>query len=463
MAYNPNDFAWLPDPNANLDQAAGYVKDAGSHMQELEDLLTSGQIDYKTYQSLYSQFAPQAVSYAGNLTTQGQAQGEAINPYYIPLSQNADLGGADLKTFMGIFKNLTGKDPTGEDIQSYFSNVGDQLKGITGGTRNTSDVHSVINQYLSDQYQPQIQGYQKQQQTDALTSAQGTVQDMIKKQNALDIADLTSPDSMQKLQAKFNQNGLLDSGAFSQGLGDELAHAAASNESNAIAGVTIPGVNNMQNTANAPYQQYLNGLPGGTQQVGQNQQDMTNFGIQNDFAKSIEGMMSPSGASQYGPEIQGFEQAIGLYAQKTSYVCEELIRRGLAIGSDLDLLHLKIMPAMFTKGRAFWCYAIDAQKLVDAANRVGIDWSLWRRRFLDNVIHEKDAESAVNVYALACRDLAMECDPSLWDERVLRTGFWDSLPFIPKLFTYKPFIEALIKVAGMKMHFIIDIPLSQVR
>jgi hypothetical protein len=172
-------------------------------------------------------------------------------------------------------------------------------------------------------------------------------------------------------------------------------------------------------------------------------------------AAQVAGPIAAAAAGSYfGGPAGG--AAAGAAAQKgTSYICLELIRRGLAIESDLDSLHFKIMPAMLKKGRAFWVYAMDAGKLVDAANKKNVDWSKWKTRFLDDVCLAQSPVEAVNLYSLACRDLALECEPSLWDERVLRVGYLDSLPFLPKLFTYKPFLKAFVKVIRMKISFII--------
>ena len=40
----------------------------------------------------------------------------------------------------------------------------------------------------------------------------------------------------------------------------------------------------------------------------------------------------------------------------------------------------------------------------------------------------------------------------------MRVSFFDSLRFIPKLLTYKPYLKALRTVIGMRSRFILDMP-----
>jgi hypothetical protein len=156
--------------------------------------------------------------------------------------------------------------------------------------------------------------------------------------------------------------------------------------------------------------------------------------------------------------INGIAQAGTAKAASTSYICLELIRRGFATKYDLDLLHYEIMPAVFFKARAFVHYAKNGRALVAAANRKGVDWKMWAKPFLGDVIGTGDSVKAANLYAQAFKALCMECAPHLWDERVMRVSFFDSLRFIPVLLTYKPYLKALRKVTGMRSRFILDLP-----
>lgn len=433
----------------------GKISDALQRLRGLQGALQSGQIDYGTYQKLFNQFDPQAQQAVGAITGGGSKAASAGNAagagQFTQLSQE---GGTDLNTFAKQFQNLTGQAPTTDQINDYFTNVAPQLAGT-----NTADQNSLINNFLSTQYQPQIQGYQKQQQTSALNDAQTQAQNLIQQQNQSAITNLTDPSNMQKIEGAFNQNGLLNSGAFSQGLADQLSQAANSNISNAIGGITIPGIQGIENTANAPYEQFMNGLQPGLQQAGQNQQSGINFGLQSSLAQQLAQLQQPNTLQQLAPILQGAAQGGAQGgAAATSYICLELIDRGFATLWDLHLLHYKTMPAVFKKARAFYVYAMNGRQLVEAANKKGVDWKLWLKRFLTDPMLEETSVKAVNCYALAFKDLCMEFAPDLWDERVMREGFLDSLQFIPKLLFYRPYLKALMKITNMKMRFILDMP-----
>ena len=73
-------------------------------------------------------------------------------------------------------------------------------------------------------------------------------------------------------------------------------------------------------------------------------------------------------------------------------------------------------------------------------------------------MNEPDSCKAVDLYADACRQICEMSDVSLWDERVMRTSWVDSLMFIPLLMTYRPFLDALRKCLRIKMLIIYDKP-----
>lgn len=447
------------DPyNLTADPLAGGsagIADALKRLRGLQSQLQSGAIGIDQYQKSFNAIDPAALQQLGSITSQGSNQADsAWNAGGHDLQSLSQSGGTDLNTFAKQYQNLTGQAVGSQQINDYFTNVAPGLAGT-----NTADQNSLINNFLATQYQPEIQGYQKQQQTSALNDAQTQAQNLIQQQNQAAITNLTDPTNMQKIEGAFNQNGLLNSGAFSQGLADQLSQAANSNISNAIGGVTIPGIENIENTQNAPYQQFMNGLQPGLNQAGQNQQSGINFNLQSQLAQELAQLQQPNSWQQAAPVIQGVANgAANGGAQATSYICLELISRGFASLYDLDLLHYKTMPAVFKKARAFYHYAQNGRQLVEAANKKGIDWKLWLKRFLTDPMEFNDPIKSVESYALAFKDLCMECAPELWDERVMRTSFWDSVQFIPKLMFYKPYIKALLKTTSMRMRFILDMP-----
>lgn len=368
--------------------------------------------------------------------------------------------------FSQMFKNMTGQDAGDQDYNNFYQNlVGSQITGGGKGVQGTNyaDVQNLLSPYLQNAYGSQIGNFQQQQQQDQLTKGMKSVQDIVDQQNQNTLKNLTSPQSMAKFNQSMNQNGLLNSGVYSQQLADDLSMGALQNESAGLANFGLPQIQGMAGTANAPYQQFLGNMNGNLQNFGQGATDQYNFTRQGELAQQLQKMMQPSQMQQFAQLGNMGVGALGSIANGTSYVCMELIKRGLATEADLDALHLKIMPALLKKGRAFWTYAMDARALVVIANMYGVDWSQWRTRFLDDMLAARNAIEAVDTYAMACRDLAFAVNAEyLWDARVLRTSYWDSLPFLPMLFTYKPFVKALWKVTKLRMSFLRDIVLSEV-
>lgn len=434
----------------------GRVSDALQRLRGLQGALQSGQIDFDTYNKLFQQFDPQAQQLVQQIGGGGSKSATAANNAGAgQFGQLSNLGGQDLSTFANQFKNLTGQNAGGQDFTNYFSNVG-QILG--SGPQTYADTNTAINQYLQNTYQPQIQKYQQQQQTSALDTAQKQAQDLIGQQNQQTINQLTSPQVQEQFKNAYNRNGMLDSGAFSQGLGDTLANAASGNISSALGNITLPGITGIENTYNAPYQNFLGNQNQNLQNYGQEQNQYNQFNLQKQLAEELGGG-GQSDLQQWMPLLQGLVQGGAQGgASATSYICLELIKRGFATQYDLDMLHYEGMPAVFKKARAFYFYAQHGKELVDAANRKGIDWKPWAKRFLGDVIGVGDPVKAVNLYAKACKDLAMLCAPKLWDERVMRTSFIDSLLFIPRLLFHGPYIKALLKTTWMRMHFILDMP-----
>ena len=194
---------------------------------------------------------------------------------------------------------------------------------------------------------------------------------------------------------------------------------------------------------------------------------LQDFGLESSLAEKLANQAQPSGFEK-GLGYASAASDIGANLAKagpsnygTSYVCKELIRRGLICDMDMDDFHVHIMPAMFKKARAFWKYAMDGAKLVNAVNRKGLDWKHFKPLLFDRVMEEPDPCKAVDLYADACHQLCISADRSLWDPKVYRTSFLDSIPYLPFLFAYKPFLEALWKCIRMKTLILYDRPRCQ--
>src|SRR5579863_517580 len=310
--FNTGLYNTASDPLAS--GIGGGTQDALSRLQQLQSALQSGQIDYNTYQQLFQQFDPSTLSELNNITTQGsnaanQAKGAGLGTFQ-NLSQ---LGGQDLSSFAGQLQNLTGQAPTAEDITNYFNNVGGILSSQPGGANSATytDVNSIINQYLQNQYGPQIQAYQQQQQQNALNTAQNQAQNLVQQQNQATVNQLSSPAVQQQILGSLNNSGQANSGAFQTTLANDLANAAQGNISNVLGGVTIPGITGQESTTNQPYQSYLSNLNPNLQSYGSEQNQYSEFNLESSLANQLAQLSQPSTLTQLAPILQGALQGGG--------------------------------------------------------------------------------------------------------------------------------------------------------
>ena len=234
----------------------------------------------------------------------------------------------------------------------------------------------------------------------------------------------------------------------------------------------IGGLSAAQSALQQPLTQGINQFNTQTGQSNALQNLLVNQGFnQNTFNQEstlgqlLAQMSQPSGVQQdiglagsAGNALTGAAVGTAGASKLTSYVCMELIKRGLICEMDMDDFHVHIMPALFKKGRAFWKYAMDGYNLVQAVNAKGLDWKVFKPLLFDRVMEEPDACKAVDLYADACHQLCISCDRTLWDERVYRSSWWDSLPFIPLLLMYTPFLKALWKCFRIKTLLLYDRP-----
>lgn len=366
--------------------------------------------------------------------------------------------------FSQQFQNATGRPPTADEINQFYSQAVAPVIGTSAGFSGT-DPNAIAQQYIPQAFQQQIQ----QNQAAQLPKLETQISDLASGIGAKTAAQFSDPNNpiYQAFSGGANNLGISpSSGAFQAGIGSTIGNAENSTIQSllsSLGGASIGG--------NQP--QTLQGLQGQGQTAADSMMtrnnNLSDFNLQADLAKQLSDMGQPSGvqnalgmASSSAQGVGGLLQGGAAAKNATSYVCKELIKRGLLCESDMDDFHIHIMPAMFKKGRAFWKYAMDAWKLVDAANKVGIDWSIYKPLLFDRVMDEPNACNAVDLYADACRQLCMESDPTLWDERVMRTSWMDSLPFIPLLLGYEPFREAVGKCIRIKTLIIYDKPRCQV-
>lgn len=382
--------------------------------------------------------------------------------------------GSDTDQFASLFKNYVGRDPTTDEINKFLTQgVTQNYQGITNpGSAFNANPQQFLQNFIQGNFQQEAN---KQAQTQADTAFQGNlkkVQDLVNQQTQATTSDLLNPQgkTFQEFAGLMNNYGITpSSGAFQAGLGNAVGSAAAGNEAAALGQFGIPAISGEQAMASAPYQNNLQNLYPSMGQFNQGINDIYGFNLESVLASDLAGQSAPSGFEKglgyasAGSNILGNLVKFGPSNLGTSYICMALIHHGLATESDLDLLHYKTIGAIWKKARAFWWYATHAKELVRIAELKGINWKSWRSWFLDDPISKPTALEAVEEYITAYESLCRYVGAMhLWDDRVRRVSFLDSLLFLPKVLTYPPFIRAAWKVFKMKQLFILDLPLSRV-
>lgn len=382
--------------------------------------------------------------------------GEMGNPLEQGVSQGTQL-------FKQQFKNLLGRDPTADELGAF------QVNALAGALPNGTnpgygDLNGISQGYIQNTFGPEAAKYQQGQQQSQLSQSQQMIQDLIGKQTDATTKQLTDPSSptYQAFAGRMNNMGISpSSGAFQAGLGGVLGQNASQAINSALGSISIPTIGGIQSLAGNPYEQSFKNSQGALTDLN----NIRDFNLQAILAKQLGSMGQPSGAQNILGMASGAAQGGGSLLQggsaaktATSYVCLELIRHGFLCESDMDDFHVHIMPALFKKGRAFWKYAMDGKRLVDAVNARGLDWKAFKPLLFDRVMDEADSCKAVDLYADACHQLCISADRTLWDPKVYRTSVLDSLRFLPLLFLYTPFLKALWKCVRPKMFWIYDKP-----
>lgn len=410
----------MPPYNQTLDPTS--LSTVDQQLQQLQDALSSGQIDYNTYQQLFNQFAPKAYQGINQWAGGGSASADAAKAAGLEdFNTRYGLGGTDLSTFASQLKNLTGAAPTAQDIQGFMQNIGSQVTPTT----SYADVNALVNQYVQNQYGQQIQDYQQKQQMGQYDIATNKIQDLINQQNKLNLNYLTNPATTQALEGAYNNQGLLNSGAFNEGLANTLAQGANQNQANALGQFGIPAVGNIFSTANAPYANFLGNVNPNLQQFGQNQNALTYFNMQKDLAEQLGQDTGGSGAgtaalqgglsgaatgAKFGPwgaVIGGGVGAAGGYGAKKSgtYLCTHLKKLGLMTEEEVNKVHKKVYPV-------FWFHPIDlikyfffAPAFIIKADEINYDWKILKILLCDRVLEEPTSEKAFQLYKKVCREI----------------------------------------------------------
>lgn len=362
--------------------------------------------------------------------------------YVNPAGSAVTLGGAKgltdkaLQDFTQQVQAVTGQAPTPEQINQFFTSQLTPMasQGQPGGYDpiHPQDITSAIQQYVPTAFADQIGQHQQQSQSSALQKNIDTGQGLIDQAMGTFSKNLIDPNNplYQQFSGQMNNMGITpSSGAFQAGLGGTLANRAADLQGTMMSTLGFPSLAGIQGLSGQANQNLQGAAPVAQQNLTTQQNSLGDFGRMQAIAQMLQNQMEPSGfdknlgrAASAGQAAQGVGTGMAGVSQVTSYVCKELIKRDLICEQDMDDFHAHIMPAMFKKGRAFWKYAVDGWRLVNAVNIRGLDWSVFKPLLFDRVMDEKDPCKAVDLYADACHQLCISSDRSLWDERVYRTS-----------------------------------------
>lgn len=401
--------------------------------------------------------------YSGGDVGTGWNPGQSVAGWGSGETQNSSVQQAQAATqmFRQMFQNATGRAPTAEELGAF------QQQSLTGainapGDLGYSDSSSLANNFIQNQYSPLIAQHGQDVAAGQLDKSQQMIQDLVKKQTAATTADLTnqSGDTYRQFSGLMNNMGITpSSGAFQSGLGNVIGQSASNALNSALGGVSLPAISQIQG---------LSGLPQQTATGNMNLSHLNSlqdFGLQESLAKMFSGGasgaqnmlgMASSSAQGAGGLAQGYG-ALG-HPGTSSYVCREMQKRGLLSATDLEDFYLHMFNAVWFKARAFWHYKVNGQKLVDAVNAAGLDWATIKPILFDRPMAESDPCKANDLFAWGCKELCETVAPELWDNRVMRTSFWDSIKFIPKLFLDKTFGKNFWRILRIKMLWIIDRP-----
>lgn len=284
--------------------------------------------------------------------------------------------------FGSMFKNLTGNDPSSQDWESFWKMVPGSFRS-TGGFQGTSysDMNNLVKDYIGTQYQPQEQAYQTSQ-------LEKQSQDAINKSTQANVDYLTNPQIAEQLKNSFNQGGMLDSGAYSEGIGNTLAQGASQTQMNNILNNLLPSIQSMNPLA----QQYAS--PSGT--------SMAQFNRRQSMAQDLANQASPSALQQWAPIISGGLQAAGK-ARGGTFLCTKLKELGLAYQEEIQMVHDKLFPVFMNHPLDLLAYFIVAPIFISKAE--GFDWKSLKSRIVDQIIEIEDPEIAFNHYKSVCKEI----------------------------------------------------------
>lgn len=442
--------------NQSLGQVQDLTQQNGTQLQDLLNRFLSQQQGFNQQ----SQQDQQGL----NQGAVGQQQGfnqDYINQLMGINSTQNDLLGQRMQSQRDQLMNQLTNGPEGEAFRQKYNSLG----LLNSGAFNTG----LSNQFGNLAYQQQQdilnQGINQQNQ---LASATG--------QGASALSSLGSQGL--GLSSGINSQGLGSlSSLGSQGLADQTSNQnqglAASlgllgqnfqNQTNLGVGGLAAQQEALQTPINQGITQFnnqqTNGL--GLQNALMNRTfNVDDFNQQSILGQLLAEQAKPSALqSAMGLASSGGQAAGGIgqgYSATKSYICREMIKRGLLCESDFEDFYVHLFPAIIRKGRAFWNYYLYGQELVEIANRVYPSWaSDMKPLFFDRVMNEKDPIKAVDLYSKALRKLCLLVAPHLWDDRNMRTNLVDSWLFLPRLLFCRPYRDNFFHLIRIKMAWLYD-------
>lgn len=328
---------------------------------------------------------------------------------------------------------VTGRAPTADEISNFFQNQINPMasQAQPGGYNpiNPQDITSAVQQYVPTAFSKDIQGYQQQQQGDALKQNLSTGNDLISQAMGKFSSNLTDPNNpmYQQFSGNMNNMGITpSSGAFQAGLGGTIANKGADMENQLMMGLGLPALSGIQGLSGQANQNLQGAAPTAQANLTSHQNDLSDFGRQQNLMKAMMDSMS-GGNGMWGNIIGGGLQgavaggakggipgaigggaagAGGGYAKsQNTWICTAMVEAGVMTRDEVEALHDHLYKAFWFKPFKFLGYILFGKLLVYLANSVQTDWRVWKPAFYQEVMTEPNSVKALNLYEQAFWDL----------------------------------------------------------
>lgn len=334
------------------------------------------------------------------------------------------LGGAKgltdkaLQDFTQQVQAVTGQAPTADQINQFFTSqlIPMASQNQPGGYDpiHPQDITSAIQQYVPTAFSNQIQGYQQQQQGDALKKNIGTGEDLISQAMGTFSKNLTDPSNPMYQQFSGNMNNMgisPSSGAFQAGLGGTIANQGANLQQQLMSSLGFPALQGIQGLSGQANQNLQGAAPTAQANLTSQQNQLGDFGRMQAIAKMLQQQMEPSTfqkdigmAAGAGQAAGGLGQAMGGASQIT-WICTAMVHAGVMTRLEVKALHEHLYKAKWKRPFKFLGYILFGKLLVLLANKVGTHWGTWKPMFYDEVMNESNPVKAVDLYEEAFWDL----------------------------------------------------------